>query len=297
MNRAPGRYASRPTAATAARTATRAPTAPYALPTFAARSALRTLAACGLLAVLAACGSAPTDISLPNARTAAADTGDVKVESVKWKRTKPGCKGDCPSIEVDSVAFPGIPKLTALIDHVLSYMTGLDRNLRGPYDTLDEYADYFWKTARPHDATYFKASVKDTVGDVIAIELHTEQTITGGAHPIPSTQYLNWQRATGRVLALDEIIIPGRRPQFITALRQAHGKWLAGNDDAKRDRAAYTRLWPFVDNDNFALTKQGITVKYDAYTIAPYVYGEPELSIPYTDLVGILRPEYLPRKN
>ncbi len=46
-----------------------------------------------------------------------------------------------------------------------------------------------------------------------------------------------------------------------------------------------------------ALTREGMTVKYDAYTIAPYSYGEPELRIPYKDLVGILRPEFIPARN
>ena len=62
-------------------------------------------------------------------------------------------QGRCPRIEIDSVAFPGIPKLTALVDHVLAYMTGTDAQRRGPYETLSEYTQYFWQTARPRDAT------------------------------------------------------------------------------------------------------------------------------------------------
>jgi hypothetical protein len=251
-----------------------------------------------LAGLLSACGSSPpADISLAGASRPQADLGDVRVESVKWSRAKPGCSGECPRIEVDSVAFPGIPKLTALVDHVLAYMTGVDRNRPGPYDTLDEYARYFWQTAGPRDETWFKAQVKDTVGDIIVVELNTGQQLTGAAHPIPATQYLNWQRGKGRVLALDEAIIPGRQTQFEAALKAAHTKWLAGNDDAKRDPAAYSKLWPFVPSDNFALTKEGVTVKYDAYSIAPYSYGEPELRIPYSELVGILRPEFIPAKG
>ena len=81
--------------------------------------------------------------------------GDLATERIKWASNKPDCKGDCPRIEIDSVAFPGIPKLTALVDHVLAYMTGTDAQRRGPYETLSEYTQYFWQTARPRDATYF----------------------------------------------------------------------------------------------------------------------------------------------
>ena len=83
--------------------------------------------------------------------------GDLATERIKWASNKPDCKGDCPRIEIDSVAFPGIPKLTALVDHVLAYMTGTDAQRRGPYETLSEYTQYFWQTARPRDATSRRA--------------------------------------------------------------------------------------------------------------------------------------------
>ncbi len=273
---------------------------PILTPSF--RRASRILGSAGAalgLALLTACGSSPPEnISLPSQQAGATvQRGDVEVKSVQWKRTKPGCKGDdCPRIEVDSVAFPGIPRLTDLVDHVLAYMTGTDQRLRGPYQTLEEYATWFWKTAQPRDATFFKASVKDTVGDIIAIELHTQQYFAGAAHGIPATQYLNWQRSSGRVLALDEAIIPGRHAQYTIALRQVYNKWLAGNEDAKRDPNTYALTFPFSESDNFALTRDGVVVKYDAYSIAPYSHGEPELTIPYDVLVGVFKPEFLPKK-
>ncbi len=183
--------------------------------TFTPRGAISGLILGAAVLALAGCGSTPpADITLAPQSSPAASTpekvGDLATERIKWASNKPGCEGDCPRIEIDSVAFPGIPKLTALVDHVLAYMTGTDANRRGPYDTLSEYTQYFWATARPRDATYFKASVKDTVGDVVSIELHTEQFLTGAAHGIPATQYLNWERGRGRVMSLEDALIPGR---------------------------------------------------------------------------------------
>ncbi|GLK93886.1 lipoprotein [Achromobacter xylosoxidans] len=267
--------------------------------TFTPQGAISGLILGAAVLALAGCGSTPpADITLATPAPASASTpekvGDLSTERIKWASSKPGCEGDCPRIEIDSVAFPGIPKLTALVDHVLAYMTGTDANRRGPYDTLSEYTQYFWSVARARDATYFKASVKDTVGDIVAVELHTEQFLTGAAHGIPATQYLNWERSRGRVMSLEEALIPGRHPQYVAALRQAHAKWLAGNLDARRDPAAYNKMWPFQESDNYALTRDGVVVKYDAYSIAPYSHGEPELSIPYSELRGILKPELLP---
>ncbi|CFP43259.1 lipoprotein [Bordetella pertussis] len=192
------------------------------------------------------------------------------------------------------MSFPGIPALSELVDRQLAAMTGVDQNLRGRYQTLSEYTQYFWKTAQARDATYFKASVKDVVGDIVAVELGTTQFLTGAAHGIPATHYLNWQRSQGRPLTLDEVLIPSRKAEYVVAMREAHQRWLAANEDAQHDRAAYDRMWPFQETTNFALTRQGLVVKYDAYTIAPYSHGQPEILIPYERLRGVLRPEFIP---
>lgn len=252
-----------------------------------------------MLVLLAGCASStPSNITLPSNVPQPAKTEDkvagLEVEKIQWQGTKPGCKGQCPTIDIDSVGFPGIPKLTALVDHVLAYMTGVDPGRPRPYQTLSEYTQYFWQTAQSRDSTIFKASVKDVSPRIIAIELHTGQYLTGAAHGIPATQYLNWQRDRERVLALDEALLPNQHPAFVEALRRAHQAWLTRNEDAQRDRAAYDRMWPFQESDNFALTREGVVVKYDAYSIAPYSHGEPELLIPYTELHGVLRPEFMP---
>src|SRR5690606_7655338 len=262
----------------------------------------RRLAPASILSVavlLAGCASSPpSNISLPSnvPQPSRTDTEvhDLNVKKIEWKGSKPGCKGECPTIEIDSVGFPDIPKLTALVDHVLAYMTGVDPDSPRPYQTLSEYTQYFWQTAQSRDTTIFNASVKDVSPNIIALELHTGQYLTGAAHGIPATQYLNWQRDQNRVLALDEALLPGGRTAYVEALRRAHAAWLTRNEDAQRDPQTYNRMWPFQESDNFALTPEGMVIKYDAYSIAPYSHGQPELLIPYNELHGVLRPEFMP---
>ncbi|OZI25765.1 hypothetical protein CAL18_07145 [Bordetella genomosp. 7] len=268
-------------------------------PLFRALTHARTVLAGAALAVLAGCASAPADtISLPSATPqptkTEAQVAGLAVEKIQWQGTRPGCEGQCPRIEIDSVAFPDIPRLTELVDHVLAYMTGVDPDRPRPYGTLAEYAQYFWQTAQSRDSTIFKASVKAVSGNIIALELHTGQYLTGAAHGIPATQYLNWQRDQNRVLALDEALLPGGRTAYVEALRRAHAAWLTRNEDAQRDPQTYNRMWPFQESDNFALTPEGMVIKYDAYSIAPYSHGQPELLIPYNELHGVLRPEFMP---
>jgi len=252
-----------------------------------------------VLVLITGCASSPTStISLPSTAPEPAKSeqriSGLDIETLAWQATKPECTGDCPSIELTSVSFPDIPKLTKLIDHVLAYMTGVDPNAARPYDTVAEYVPYFWQTAQTRDQTIFKANVKAVTPDLIVVELNTYQYLTGAAHGIPATQYLNWQRKTERVLALNEALLPNQGPAFTDALRRAHRAWLLKNEDAQRDPVAYDRLWPFQESNNFALTQDGVVVKYDTYSIAPYSLGQPELLIPYAELGGILRSEFFP---
>src|SRR5690606_20833062 len=83
-----------------------------------------------LAAVLAACASGPTEnISLIPAQTAEQTSKDgLFTQPIKWERSKPGCKGECPKLELDSIIFPGVPRLTELIDHALATMTDIAGN-------------------------------------------------------------------------------------------------------------------------------------------------------------------------
>jgi len=259
------------------------------------RTSLRPALACAaiLLALAGCAGSPPRDISLAAGPRAKAGAAPLAVESFKWKRSKPGCQGQCPSLEVDSVRFPEDDRLSALVDHALVALTGLDPDRPRPYATVAEYEQYFWQTAGPRDETVLRASVKRQSGDLVVLQVDSYQ-YTGGAHGIPATQYLNCLRTGQKVLSLDDVLIPGRRDRYEQALRRAHQRWLDANPDARQDPAAYAKLWPFQESDNFALSGEGVTVKYSAYSIAPYSYGEPELLIPYAELEGVLRPDYLP---
>jgi len=266
--------------------------------------------------LLAGCGtSVPDNISLPVGGSAASSASpasqtvspagvataapaqlrDVRAEPVRWEQTKPGCQGrHCPAITLDSLAFPGLPKLTVAIDQLLSSMTGVDKNLSGVYGNVPGYAAYFWRTAQDGDHTWLRARLRGVVGDAISVELDSTQQIVGAAHPIPATHFLLWSRRADRQIQLDDVLVDGRHAQYQAALRTAYGLWLKANPGYQRDPAGYAKLWPFVESNNVALTGQGLVVKYDAYTIAPYSYGQPEIVLPWATARTFVRPEYLP---
>ncbi|MBP6017939.1 MAG: DUF3298 domain-containing protein [Burkholderiaceae bacterium] len=250
----------------------------------------------GLAPLLVACASAPSgDISLIPAQIAQETSKDgLFTQAIKWEHSKPGCKGECPTITLDSLVFPGIPRLTELVDHALSVMTGIDDGSVQPYSTVAGYQDYFWQTAAPRDSTVLSAKTRYRNRHLTVVELNSFQYFTGAAHGISATQFLNWNNDDQKVLGLAQILQTGQHDAYIQALRQAHALWLSSNPDATRDPAAYARMWPFQPSENFGFTDQGLVVKYDSYQIAPYSSGQPELLIPYGQLQGIVRPEYLP---
>jgi hypothetical protein len=59
------------------------------------------------------------------------------------------------------------------------------------------------------------------------------------------------------------------------------------------DFEQFKKQWPFKPSDNVALLAQGLEISFDPYTIAPKSFGEPKILIPYDQLEGVMRPEYL----
>ncbi|MER1940900.1 RsiV family protein [Castellaniella sp. FW104-16D08] len=249
-----------------------------------------------LALALSACASGPQDgaplIPAETAETTAAD--GLFAQPVKWSAKRPGCTGECPKLVLDSLAFPGHPQLTTLIDHALAAMTWLDTQRQAPYNTVQAYQEYFWKTAGPRDETDLIAKLRYRNTRLTVVELIAGQYRTGMAHGMTGTQLINWDNQSNQVLTIDQLLAPGARPAFDTALKQAHSRWLQAHQDAVQDMDSFARMWPFVSSDNVGLTDQGLLVKYQPYEIAPYAWGQPEIMISYPQLRGILKSRYLP---
>ncbi|NYT36712.1 DUF3298 domain-containing protein [Allopusillimonas soli] len=257
----------------------------------AARMLLLPLAAC---MVLSACAGSSNISRIPAQVGQESQREGLFTQPVKWTHAKPGCDGECPKLTVDSVVFPGVPRLTELVDRGLAYMTGIGASTTPPYSTIAEYEQYFWKTAGPRDETQMVAKARYRNNSLTVVELDTWQYMTGMAHGIPATQFINWDNRSGRALNLQDILLPGKRSAYIQALKQAYQRWLIGNPAVQNDPQAYQRMWPFQESENFGFTDSGLVVKYNAYEIAPYASGQPELVIPYSALGGILKPAFLP---
>jgi hypothetical protein len=259
------------------------------------RSWSRVCVAFGALLVLSACApSSPTVSRIPNQIAEQTRKDGLFPQPLVWQKNRPGCTGECPSLKVDSLIFPGVNDLTELIDSKLASMGMVASETQPKAGNISQFEAYYWNTAGPRDETLLAADIRYANKALTVLELSSWQYYTGAAHGNTATQFMVWDNTAHKTLGLDELLLPGARPAYEHALQQAHEQWLLQQPDALHDPQGYRRLWPFQPSNNAAPTDKGLLVKYNSYEIAPYSSGQPELLIPYNQLKGILRPAYLP---
>ncbi|MGG4774483.1 DUF3298 domain-containing protein [Alcaligenaceae bacterium 429] len=245
-----------------------------------------------LSAALAGCASTDQQSRIPSFTDDVTSADGVFSQPVKWSKKQPDCKGQCATLSVDSLVFPGNRELTELVDTALATMTGMGETTL--QTSIEDFEQHYWKTAGPRDEVLLAAKTRYRNKDITTLELGSWQYFTGAAHGMSATQFINWDNQRKTPISLEQMLQRGEKDAFISALRQAHTQWLATQEDAIENPERYRRLWPFQPSDNAGITDKGIVVKYNAYEIAPYSSGQPELLIPYSALRGILKPAYLP---
>lgn len=117
-------------------------------------------------------------------------------------------------------------------------------------------------------------------------------TFLGGAHPNTFITYHNFDKATGKTLALESIITDLEAFRKIAESEFRKNQELTENQDI--EEAGY-----FFDNgvyslpSQYAVTDEGLMMFYNAYEAAAYVVGQISFTIPYASLEGIVMMEKL----
>ena len=128
------------------------------------------------------------------------------------------------------------------------------------------------------------------VNDFELFEINS-YVFTGGAHGMPYSEYLIFDQQTKKPIQLADMLQPNKKSRFNALAYSAYKEWVKTVDE---DVASYEKSWPFTLSDNVTLTDQGIDIRYQHYSIGPYAYGMPVLSIPYSQLQGVIKPQFLP---
>lgn len=117
---------------------------------------------------------------------------------------------------------------------------------------------------------------------------------TGGAHGMPYSEYLIFDPAVRKQIQLADMLQKGKESSFEALAYDAYKNWISTVAD---DVDSYEKSWPFTLSDNVTLTDKGINIRYQHYSIGPYAYGMPVLSIPYSKLNNIIKPHFMPKQN
>ncbi|HLS17873.1 MAG TPA: RsiV family protein [Paenalcaligenes sp.] len=260
-------------------------------------TSIKTWVTAGLIGLLSACASTSQDISLiPTQTDAITQKKGSFTQPAQWSGHQPGCEGKCPYIEVNSLVFPGQRDLTNLVDESLAAMiSALDGDRIQP--SISAFEEYYWKTADHSDEVQLAAKTIYRNKALTVLDLGAWRYHTGAAHGLAATQFINWSNTDRKVLTIEDIVRPRKLEQFYALQQKAHQRWVDKLDLAQDDPEQFARLWPFQRTENIALTDAGVLVKYDPYAIAPYAAGMPQFLIPYDELKGVLRNDYLPRRD
>lgn len=137
-----------------------------------------------------------------------------------------------------------------------------------------------------YNATAFEVD-KQTV---ISIKFNEEITMAGAAHPMHAIEVFNYNLTTGKEVRLADVF--KTNSTYLDVFSQVSRKELMDkvqNDDSK---TLVEGTAPQAENfKNWNLQANGVLITFNEYQVAPYVFGQPEIVIPYSALTNVLAPE------
>jgi len=125
---------------------------------------------------------------------------------------------------------------------------------------------------------------------VLSVELLL-YAFTGGAHPNTFAALETFDLATGRPLALEDLVAAGAGPR----LEVLGERWFRKEREIPETESLEEAGFWFEDDrfhlpDNFAVTGDGLVFVFNPYEVAPYVFGPTRITLPWTELQGLLLP-------
>jgi hypothetical protein len=218
----------------------------------------------------------------------------LRPQRITWEQRADACQGErCSLVNVDTLQFAEQPPLNALIERALLAMTVEQAEAPLPA-SLQAYSAEQLQRAPQGQETWLQAKLIDQHDDLLVVEL-SSYLYRGGAHGMPGRAFINYSLSRQHALQPSDLLLPGGEETFWQAAREAHQRWLR-EQEFEQD-VALRNNWPFEKTANIALLRDKVLLKYDVYTIAPYSMGHPTLSIPYSRLRKVLRPEFLPAQK
>ncbi len=114
----------------------------------------------------------------------------------------------------------------------------------------------------------------------------------GGVHGINQTITLNFDKASGQCIRLDDLFVEGAEKRLAEILLEKLQEAAGAKDMAGLKDKGYLNATDIYAPQNFILGKKDITFIYNIYEIAPYEQGITTLSVSYSDLKELLTKDF-----
>jgi hypothetical protein len=112
----------------------------------------------------------------------------------------------------------------------------------------------------------------------------------GGAHGLETRNYYNFDLKTGKVITEKDLFIPNYEAVLTDLIKKRiveESSEIKTVEDLEESIYWTDSIKP---NGNFFITDEGISYVFNPYEIAPYAFGETEVSLSYESLKTLLKP-------
>ena len=113
---------------------------------------------------------------------------------------------------------------------------------------------------------------------------------SGGAHPNTSLYFINYNPKTNHTLTLDSLIDNNKKPKLVSLAEKIFREDEKLTPTQPLEGKYFFADGKFVLPDNFYVNEKGLVFVYNQYEIKAYVYGTTEITIPFSLLKGIAKP-------
>lgn len=128
---------------------------------------------------------------------------------------------------------------------------------------------------------------------IISLE-YTENSFLGGAHPNFVKTFLNINASSGEKIKLNDLLVNGFEKKINqTAELEFRKVRNLKPDDDLRKAGFWFKDGKFILNENFLITKTGLTFYFNDYEIAPHSVGPTEIKLKYDEIKSIINPNGL----